>query len=107
MFLPRRQPHAFLIASEEVHLFAFVTPGGFFDAINKMNVRAEQMDIPIDVGSLSARCCVSIARNALGTRIIRLGFEPVLRPHADRIVPPVERVPRERSDPRLRKPVSR
>jgi glyoxylate utilization-related uncharacterized protein len=48
LFLPRRKPHAFLIASEEVHLFAFITPGGFFDAINKMNAPAGRIDIPSD-----------------------------------------------------------
>jgi glyoxylate utilization-related uncharacterized protein len=53
LFLPRRKPHAFLIASEEVHLFAFITPGGFFDAINKMNVPAERMDIPTDVDTVT------------------------------------------------------
>ena len=48
MYLPRRKPHAFLITSDEVHSVVTITPGGFFDAINKMNVPAERMDIPTD-----------------------------------------------------------
>lgn len=47
-FMPRQKPHAFLISSEEAHFIAFLTPGGFFDAINKMNIPAERMDIPTD-----------------------------------------------------------
>jgi len=48
MFLPRQKPHAFLVASEEVHGMSLITPGGFLDAINKMNVPAEQMEVPTD-----------------------------------------------------------
>jgi mannose-6-phosphate isomerase-like protein (cupin superfamily) len=48
MFLPRGKPHAFLITSEEVHNIAVITPGGFFDAINKMNAPAERMEVPAD-----------------------------------------------------------
>jgi quercetin dioxygenase-like cupin family protein len=46
MFLPRRKPHAFLVTSEEVHMINFVTPGGFIDAINRMNAPAERMEMP-------------------------------------------------------------
>jgi hypothetical protein len=53
MFLPRRTPHAFLITSDEVHGIVTVTPGGFFDAINKMNAPAERMDIPTDVDTVT------------------------------------------------------
>jgi mannose-6-phosphate isomerase-like protein (cupin superfamily) len=48
MFLPRRRPHAFLITSEEVHAIALLVPGGFLDAVNKMNAPAERMEIPTD-----------------------------------------------------------
>jgi hypothetical protein len=48
MFLPRRKPHAFLITSEEVHAIALLVPGGFLDAVNKMNAPAERMEIPSD-----------------------------------------------------------
>ena len=46
MFLPRRKPHAFLVTSAEVHVIFFATPGGFLDAINKMNAPAERMEVP-------------------------------------------------------------
>jgi mannose-6-phosphate isomerase-like protein (cupin superfamily) len=49
MFLPRRRPHAWLITSEEAHLILLVVPGGFLDAINKMNAPAERMEVPTDV----------------------------------------------------------
>jgi uncharacterized cupin superfamily protein len=48
MFLPRRTPHAFLVASEEAHMILLVVPGGFLDAINKMNAPAERMEAPTD-----------------------------------------------------------
>ena len=48
MFLPCCVPHAFRAASEEVHVILFSTPGGFLDAINKMNVPAQRMDVPTD-----------------------------------------------------------
>lgn len=53
MFLPRLASHAFLIVSEEIHLLALLTPGGFFDAVNKMNAPAERMDIPTDVDTVT------------------------------------------------------
>ena len=53
MFLPRRKPHAFLITSEELHNIVFITPGGFLDAVNKMNAPAERMDVPTDVGTVT------------------------------------------------------
>jgi len=48
MFLPRLVSHAFLVTSEEVHIILLSTPGGFLDAINKMNAPAERMEVPID-----------------------------------------------------------
>jgi quercetin dioxygenase-like cupin family protein len=48
VFLPRKTPHAYLIESAEVHLLALMTPGGFFNAINKMNAQARTMEIPAD-----------------------------------------------------------
>lgn len=53
MFLPRRRPHAFLIASEEAHVILLVVPGGFLDAINKMNAPAERMEVPTDVDTVT------------------------------------------------------
>ena len=53
MFLPRRTPHAFLIASEEAHVILLVVPGGFLDAINKMNVPAARMEVPTDVDTVT------------------------------------------------------
>ena len=46
LFLPRRKPHAWLITSEEIHVILLTTPGGFMDAINKMNAPAERMELP-------------------------------------------------------------
>ena len=48
VFLPRQKPHAFLIESEQTHLIAIITPGGFVDAVNKMNAPAERMEFPSD-----------------------------------------------------------
>ena len=53
MFLPRRKPHAFRVTSEEAHVILLVVPGGFLDAINKMNVPAERMEVPIDVDTVT------------------------------------------------------
>src|SRR6516165_1816260 len=53
MFLPRRRPHAFLITSEEAHVILLVVPGGFLDAINKMNAPAERMEVPTDVDTVT------------------------------------------------------
>jgi mannose-6-phosphate isomerase-like protein (cupin superfamily) len=53
MFLPRRKPHAFLITSEEIHVITFIVPGGFSDAISKMNAPAERMDVPTDVDTVT------------------------------------------------------
>ncbi len=53
VFLPRRKPHAFLITSEEVHMIALLVPGGFLDAVNKMNVLAERMDVPTDLDTVT------------------------------------------------------
>ncbi len=48
IFLPKRKPHAYLIQSAEVHVIALMTPGGFLNAINKMNAPARTLDIPSD-----------------------------------------------------------
>lgn len=48
VFLPRQKPHAFLVTSEELHVMVLMTPGGFLDAVNKMNVPAVRMDLPTD-----------------------------------------------------------
>jgi hypothetical protein len=53
MFLPRRKPHAFLITSEEVHSIALLVPGGFLDAVNKMNAPAERMDVPTGLDTVT------------------------------------------------------
>jgi glyoxylate utilization-related uncharacterized protein len=48
MFLPRAVPHAFLVTSAEVHTIVFITPGGFLDAVSKMNAPAMRMEVPTD-----------------------------------------------------------
>jgi quercetin dioxygenase-like cupin family protein len=48
VFLPRRTPDAWLITSEQVHVILLVVPGGFLDAINKMNAPAKRMEVPAD-----------------------------------------------------------
>jgi mannose-6-phosphate isomerase-like protein (cupin superfamily) len=53
MFLPRRRPHAFRITSEEVHNIALLVPGGFLNAVNKMNAPAERMDVPTDLDTVT------------------------------------------------------
>jgi quercetin dioxygenase-like cupin family protein len=49
VFLPKRVPHAYLIQTEECHVLALMTPGGFLNAINKMNAPARTMEIPSDM----------------------------------------------------------
>jgi mannose-6-phosphate isomerase-like protein (cupin superfamily) len=53
MFLPLGRPHAFRVVSDELHWIALITPGGFFDAINKMNAPAERMEIPTDINTVT------------------------------------------------------
>ena len=53
MFLPNRRPHAWLITSDEAHLMLLVVPGGFLDAINKMNAPAERMELPTDADTVT------------------------------------------------------
>ena len=53
MFLPRGVPHAFLITSEDIHNIAIITPGGFLDAVNSMNVPAERMEVPTDADAMT------------------------------------------------------
>ena len=53
MFLPNRRPHAWLITSQEAHVILLVVPGGFLDAINKMNAPAERMEVPTDVDTVT------------------------------------------------------
>jgi quercetin dioxygenase-like cupin family protein len=48
MFLPRGKAHAFSITSDEGHWICFITPGGFFEAVGKMDVPAEKMEVPSD-----------------------------------------------------------
>ena len=52
MFLPCRVPHGFLVTSEEAHQMLFTAPGGFLDAINKMNVPAERMEVPAEADAV-------------------------------------------------------
>ena len=49
VFLPKKMPHAYLIESDECHVLALMTPGGFLNAINKMNAPARTMEIPSDM----------------------------------------------------------
>ncbi len=48
MFLPKGQPHAFQIRSAEIDVLVFMTPGGFLNAVNKMNAPAQKMELPAD-----------------------------------------------------------
>jgi quercetin dioxygenase-like cupin family protein len=48
VYLPRRKPHAFMITCNEAHIIATITPGGFFEAISKLNAPAERMEVPTD-----------------------------------------------------------
>jgi mannose-6-phosphate isomerase-like protein (cupin superfamily) len=49
IFLPRREPHTWLITSEEVRTIAVITPGGFNDALKKLGAPAERLELPNDV----------------------------------------------------------
>jgi quercetin dioxygenase-like cupin family protein len=49
VFLPKKVPHAYLIQSNACHILALITPGGFLNAINKMNAPARIMEIPSDM----------------------------------------------------------
>ena len=53
VFLPRREPHAWLITSEEIHTILVVTPGGFTNAFDKMSAPAERMEVPTDVDTVT------------------------------------------------------
>ena len=53
MFLPRGKPHAFLLTSDELHNIALITPGGFLDAVNRMNAPAERMEVPTDIDTMT------------------------------------------------------
>jgi quercetin dioxygenase-like cupin family protein len=53
MFLPRAVPHAFLVTTAEVHTIVFITPGGFLDAVNKMNAPAMRMEVPADADTVT------------------------------------------------------
>lgn len=48
MFLPKGNPHAFLVQSDEIEVLTFITPGGFLNAVNQMNAPAQKMEIPAD-----------------------------------------------------------
>jgi hypothetical protein len=53
MFLPLDRPHAFQVVSDELHCIGFITPGGFFDVISKMNAPAERMEVPTDTNAVT------------------------------------------------------
>lgn len=53
VFLPRRKPHAFVITTEDIHILAWISPGGFFDAVGKMSTPAERMEVPNDDDSVT------------------------------------------------------
>ena len=53
MFLPREKPHAFVVTSEELQNIALIAPGGFLDAVNKMNAPAERMEAPTDIDTIT------------------------------------------------------
>jgi quercetin dioxygenase-like cupin family protein len=47
VFLPKGNPHAFLIQSPEIRMLTLITPGGFIRAIYEMATPAEKMEIPV------------------------------------------------------------
>ena len=49
IFMPRQQPHAYRIQSDECHVLALITPGGFLNAIHQMKAPARTMQIPSDM----------------------------------------------------------
>ena len=49
VFLPKKVPHAYLIETDECHVLALMTPGGFLHAINKMTPPARSMHNPSDM----------------------------------------------------------
>jgi quercetin dioxygenase-like cupin family protein len=53
MFLPRGVPHGLLIESKEIDIITLVSPGGFFDAVNKMSMPAKRMGLPADAETLT------------------------------------------------------
>jgi quercetin dioxygenase-like cupin family protein len=53
MFLPRQKPHAFRIASKEIHAITVISPAGFNDALKKMGAPAERMELPTDVDTVT------------------------------------------------------
>jgi len=48
-----RGTHAFLVTTAEVHTIVFITPGGFLDAVNKMNAPAMRMEVPADADTVT------------------------------------------------------
>ena len=53
MFLPLGRPHAWRVMSDELHLIALITPGGFFDAVSTMHAPAERMEVPTDANTIT------------------------------------------------------
>jgi len=53
MLLPCHVPHGFLVTSKETSQMLFTAPGGFLEAINKMNVPAERMEVPADADAVT------------------------------------------------------
>jgi mannose-6-phosphate isomerase-like protein (cupin superfamily) len=53
IYLPLGRPHAFRIISDELHWIAFITPGGFFEAVSEMNAPAERMEVPADANVIT------------------------------------------------------
>ena len=53
MLLPCHVPHGFLVTSEEAHQMLLAAPGGFLDAINRMNVPAERMEVPTEADAVT------------------------------------------------------
>ena len=43
----------FLVTSEELQNLALISPGGFLDAVNKMNAPAERMEVPTDLDTIT------------------------------------------------------
>jgi quercetin dioxygenase-like cupin family protein len=53
MFLPRQEPHAFRIVSDEIHMLLVIILGRFHDATNTMNASAKRMKVPTDADTMT------------------------------------------------------
>lgn len=88
IFLPRRIPHALIVASGEARMVALITPGGYADAFNRTIAPAQRMEVP------TASDIVSFAKADLGetTKVFEEYGVRLLTP--DEILSAMPRYPR-------------